>query len=231
MLAEYRRIRSRAIEDPGTAGDQGEENWAELLRGWLPSNYHVVTKGRIIGPHGQSSPQLDVIILHPAYPRSLINNKHYLASGVAAAFECKVTLRAEHLSEAFEKGARVKSLLPRKMGTPFGELVNPPYYGLLAHSHAWKAQGEKFIFDMLERIHERQFDGPQEPWQMLDVICIAGSATYALHRHLDMGPTLSKEKILEMQEAHGAKEGISTGYFCLAGKYSDTSRDSIGKSH
>ena len=36
MAAEYDRIQKRATEDPGTAGDQGEENWAELLRGWLP---------------------------------------------------------------------------------------------------------------------------------------------------------------------------------------------------
>ena len=35
MAAEYRRIQMRATEDPGTAGDQGEENWAELLRGWI----------------------------------------------------------------------------------------------------------------------------------------------------------------------------------------------------
>ena len=32
MSAEYNRIQMRATEDPGTAGDQGEENWAELLR-------------------------------------------------------------------------------------------------------------------------------------------------------------------------------------------------------
>ena len=36
MAAEYNRIRKRTAEDPGTAGDQGEENWAELLREWLP---------------------------------------------------------------------------------------------------------------------------------------------------------------------------------------------------
>ena len=36
MSAEYHRIQRRAAEDPGTAGDQGEENWAELLRGWIP---------------------------------------------------------------------------------------------------------------------------------------------------------------------------------------------------
>jgi len=48
MSAEYDRIQMRATEDPGTAGDQGEENWAELLRDWLPRTYEVVTKGRII---------------------------------------------------------------------------------------------------------------------------------------------------------------------------------------
>ena len=47
MAAEYERIQMRATEDPGTAGDQGEENWAELLRDWLPRTYEVVTKGRI----------------------------------------------------------------------------------------------------------------------------------------------------------------------------------------
>lgn len=28
MASEYQRIRRRSVEDPGTAGDQGEENWA-----------------------------------------------------------------------------------------------------------------------------------------------------------------------------------------------------------
>jgi hypothetical protein len=36
MEAEYKRIRKVASSDPGTAGDEGEENWAQLLRDWLP---------------------------------------------------------------------------------------------------------------------------------------------------------------------------------------------------
>jgi hypothetical protein len=32
MALEYSRIRSRVKEDPGTAGDESEENWATLLR-------------------------------------------------------------------------------------------------------------------------------------------------------------------------------------------------------
>src|SRR3546814_17752652 len=57
MSAEYNRIQMRATEDPGTAGDQGEENWAELLRDWLPRTYEVVTKGRIISQDGETSPR------------------------------------------------------------------------------------------------------------------------------------------------------------------------------
>ena len=33
---EYTRICRRVNEDPETAGDQGEENWKELLESWIP---------------------------------------------------------------------------------------------------------------------------------------------------------------------------------------------------
>jgi hypothetical protein len=68
LASEYGRIYARTIEDPGTAGDEGEENWADLLRAWLPDAYKVVTKGRIIGVAGEASQQIDVLVLRPAYP-------------------------------------------------------------------------------------------------------------------------------------------------------------------
>lgn len=68
MATEYARIQKRASEDPGTAGDQGEENWAELLRGWLPRTYEVVTKGRIISQDGHTSPQVDVLVSKECLP-------------------------------------------------------------------------------------------------------------------------------------------------------------------
>jgi hypothetical protein len=40
---EYELISGRSAEDPGTAGDAGEENWRSLLSHWLPSKYRVVT--------------------------------------------------------------------------------------------------------------------------------------------------------------------------------------------
>lgn len=75
LAAEYRRIRARAREDPGTAGDEGEEKWRELLADWLPSDLTVTTKGRIIGPNGERSRQIDVVVLRPGYPKALIHRK------------------------------------------------------------------------------------------------------------------------------------------------------------
>jgi hypothetical protein len=97
MESEYQRIRRRTPEDPGAAGDQGEQNWAELLKEWLPTTYYVVTKGRLIGYQTEVSRQVDVIVLKPSYPRRLRSTKLYLAAGVAAAFECKTTLKPEHI--------------------------------------------------------------------------------------------------------------------------------------
>ena len=81
IAREYERIQRRATEDPGTAGDQGEENWATVLRNWLPPTYQIVTKGRILGPTGEASPQVDVLVLTPAYPRQLLDRQLYLAGG------------------------------------------------------------------------------------------------------------------------------------------------------
>ena len=128
----------RATEDPGTAGDQGEENWATLLRNWLPTYFHIVTKGRILCENGYASPQTDVLVLHPSYPKVLLDKKLYLAGGVAAAFECKTTLKASHVKEAVETAANIRKNLPKREGTPYKELNSNIIYGLLAHSHSWK---------------------------------------------------------------------------------------------
>ena len=116
MGSEYERIRKRAIEDPGTAGDQGEENWATLLREWLPASYKVVTKGRIIGHKGSVSPQVDILVLKDSYPTKLLDKKVYLAAGVAAAFECKVTLKSEHIKQAIGNCVQIKSLFDAREG-------------------------------------------------------------------------------------------------------------------
>ena len=77
--AEYHRIQKTAKLDPGTAGDEGEENWAKILRDWLPATYHVVTKGQIINNTGELSPQVDVLVLYPTYPPLSTRQKEILS--------------------------------------------------------------------------------------------------------------------------------------------------------
>lgn len=190
MAAEYNRIQMRATEDPGTAGDQGEENWAELLRDWLPRNYEVVTKGRIISEQGITSPQIDVLVLKGSYPKKLLNKKLYLAAGVAAAFECKTTLKASHIEEAIQNCVAIKSLYPVRTGTPYRELHSSLIYGLLAHSHSWKGQKsnphqkiqkELNKFDILHALHPRL---------QIDTLCVADLATWNLAKTTYTNPRL-----------------------------------------
>lgn len=182
MAAEYDRIQKRTTEDSGTAGDQGEENWAELLRGWLPRTYEVVTKGRIIGRDGRTSPQIDVLVLKSVYPEKLLNKKLYLAAGVAAAFECKNTLRAEHIEKAMETCVKIKDLYPVREGTPYKELHAPVVYGLLAHSHPWKGDNSTPEDNIQQKLIRSDSCHVSHPRQGLDLLCVADLATWTLSK-------------------------------------------------
>lgn len=186
MAANYRFIQRRATEDPGTAGDQGEENWAELLRGWLPRTYEVVTKGRIISQDGRTSPQIDVLVLKNIYPKQLIdeNQKIFLAAGVAAAFECKTTLKASHIEEAMETCAKIKTLYPDREGTPYKELHAPIVYGLLAHSHSWKGGNSTPTDNIKQALLKSDQLYVSHPRECLDLLCVADLGTWKIMKVL-----------------------------------------------
>lgn len=176
MSAEYERITARAREDPGTAGDQGEENWAELLRRWLPQGYHVVTKGRVIGTDGNAGPQVDLLVLSPSYPMGLLNTKLYVASGVVAAFECKITLRTTHVRRAVRNGVALRAL-----AKPQGHAAGP-IYGLLAHSHAVPSKRRHPAVGVSEALTRSDKELVSDPTTCLDFICVANLGTWALMR-------------------------------------------------
>jgi len=182
MQDEYNRIRGKATEDPGTAGDQGEENWASLLRQWLPASFHVVTKGRIISDHGVAGPQVDVVVLEPSYPRGLLEKKLYLAGAVAAAFECKLTLKRQHLQKTIGNCREIKRLAPPRFGTPYGELTRPPLYGLLAHSHCWKGDASTPRENIEQILYEYDTEAAEHPREMLDLVCVADLETWSACR-------------------------------------------------
>ncbi|ROO60386.1 hypothetical protein EDC02_2249 [Micromonospora sp. Llam0] len=172
MASEYERIRSRALEDPGTAGDQGEENWAQLLKEWLPASYEVRTKGRILAHDGVASRQVDVVVLRPGYPKKLLDKKLYVTSGVAAAFECKLTLSSAHITEATRTAAEIARMAAPRTGSPYRELVGPIVYGILAHSHSWST-AQTAVEKIQEYVHRGEMKNVAHPRENIDLVCVA----------------------------------------------------------
>ncbi|WP_128290830.1 DUF6602 domain-containing protein [Afifella aestuarii] len=225
MASEYARIYARASDDPGTAGDEGEANWAALFREWLPPTYQVETKGRIIGHDGRLSPQIDVLILKPTYPLKLREKKLWLAGGVAAAFECKTTLGSSHLAEAFGRCQKFKSLFPERQGSPRKELRSPLIYGLLAHSHVWKSERSS----PLENI-EKHWRGGQpvdHPRFELDLVCVADlacwSGMYLAGFPVEMAG--SSDEAAAYEKEFGGKIGPMTAFNCAAYDSQDQYQD------
>lgn len=195
MASEYARIYSKAADDPGTAGDEGEENWATLLREWLPATYQVVTKGRLIGHDGMMSPQADVLVLKPVYPKKLLEKKTWLAGGVLAAFECKNTLTAEHVKSAVVRAEKFKKLVPHRVGSPRKELRSPLIYGVLAHSHSWKAPSSDPLGNINRAFKDAQ-PSVAHPRFELDLLCVSDLAywqsTYIASYEANYAPDLAQ---------------------------------------
>jgi hypothetical protein len=189
MASEYERIHARTTQDPGTAGDEGEEVWADLLRQWFPESYRVVTKGRVLGADGTAGPQVDVIVLRPGYPTRLINKKLYLSDGVAAVFECKNTLIAGHVSDSFGRSRRTNSLTGVRPSTPFGEMVSSIPYGLLAHSHSWKLPDSRPMQNVDNALVSAiaQVARPSDPPSL---VCVADLGCWSIGRNVYDGPGL-----------------------------------------
>ncbi len=175
MSAEYRRIQRSARDDPGTAGDEGEGNWAELLSRLLPSNYHIVTKGRILGLDGRTSPQFDVLVLSASYPRGLTAKKKYLAAGVVAAFECKLTLRAEHIKKAMQNSAALRAIKRSSNESTKNRII----FGLLAHSHSWSKPASRPVDNITSGLHAAA-KIVHRPSELLDLLCVADLGTWSL---------------------------------------------------
>lgn len=201
LASEYRRIVQRATEDPGTAGDQGEENWALFLRQWLPHGHHVVTKGRILSVDGEASPQVDVLVLRPSYPPALLSTKLYLAAGVVAAFECKTTLKKKHLAQSIETAETVHRLAhpsgerSTRRGSPFLELHSGVVYGLLAHSHSW---AEDTAADHVTEALDAGLAAAGHPRDLIDAVCIADLGTWTTMKMSYMGPLVNGWKLDRM---------------------------------
>ena len=163
------------------------------MRGWLPRTYEVVTRGRIISQDGRTSPQVDVLVLKDVYPEKLLNKKLYLAAGVAAAFECKTTLKAKHIDEAVKTCAEIKNLYPVREGTPYKELHAPIVYGLLAHSHSWKTPNSTPETNIKQKLLESDKLHVSHPHECLDLLCVADLGTWISSKMTFVGPRVIRD--------------------------------------
>jgi hypothetical protein len=218
MKSEYERIRGRSLEDPGTAGDEGEEVWAELLREWLPEDYIIVTKGRVLAADGSAGPQVDILILSPGYPKRLLNKKLYLAGGVIAVFECKNTLTAKHIADAFHRAAKVNALVGERSGTPFAEMVPSIQFGLLAHSHTWKSPGSQPTL-LIDNALQSGMEALARPSDPPTLICVADLACWTILRMVYDGPLLMPP---EVWRARQALTGLPDAGACWVGHFRHT---------
>jgi hypothetical protein len=207
LASEYLRIRKKAKEDPGTAGDQGEENWKELLKDWLPASCHIVTKGRLLSATGVAGPQVDVIVLHPAYPPGLLGSKQYFIGGVLAAFECKTTLRSGDVEQFLKNSVANHRVVGGRIGTPYKELLSPLTYGLLAHSHVWTSPDSQVRESLYGKIDEHDKNLISHPRQRPDIICVADLATWSKTTSLNAGSLIAPE----------TEPSADSGYFQSSG--------------
>jgi hypothetical protein len=209
----YARIKKHSSEDPGTAGDQGEEDWSKFLQEWLPGYFHIVNKGVILTDSGYSSPQIDLLVLNPSYPRLLLNEKRYLAGGVVAAFECKTTLRAEHIKKAVETSAELRRHLPKRTGTPYKELNSTIVYGLLAHSHSWTSEASTPLDNIERALIEADLTYVKHPIECIDLITVSDLATWTIFKDTYMSPKLPFYN-QEFEKLYGKNGSASTSYIC-----------------
>lgn len=211
IAEEYQRISRSAREDPGTSGDEGEENWRQLLTDWLPGHYHVVTKGRIIRTDGSTTPQMDVLVLSPSYPKKFVSKKKYFAGGVVAAFECKNTLRPAFIAKAMKTAKEVKksqSDLPTNL---FDENHSPIIYGLLAHSHSWKRARAEARENVSRAIMAAQ-ESIDHPRNVLDVVCVADLGCWTVDKGINIYPKGSIANLRRTVDFFGEEGTLWTAY-------------------
>ncbi len=149
-------------------------------------------------------PQVDVLVLKSIYPKQLIDEgqKIFLAAGVAAAFECKITLRAEHIEKTMKNCVEIKNLYPERKQTPYKELHAPIVYGLLAHSHSWKAENSTPEKNIENKLHASDFTHVSHPRECLDLLCVADLATWTMFKTTSSFPKFD-----------GPDVGAQTTYF------------------
>jgi hypothetical protein len=137
-------------------------------------------------------------VFHPGYPRKLREKSQVMAAGVAAAFSTKLTLRPDGLREAAGQSASLQRALHRAGGHSRIELWKPYIFGVLAASHAWKADASTPAENMRRLLDANDLATALNPAESLDLACVADLGTWAKMTAFMPDPTTlgENEKLL-----------------------------------
>lgn len=207
---QYEELRKEAAEDPQKAGHGGEGTWAALLRDWLPTGYEVATRKYIVLEDGTETPEIDIVVQRPGCPPAMraLDGHKVLAGVVAAAFSVKTTLTGSDLPIEIKRGIQLKRGLRAREGTPQTEILPAFPYGILAHSHEWKAdRPRKTPVDHISmRLLETQNAQVHHPRELIDFVCVADAAFWGTQRVTYIGPPVAARGFpfsTEKQRANG----------------------------
>lgn len=184
ILKSYEREQTTAGER-GRAQETGhgvESTWLKTLTQWLPPQYEI-GKRKYLMLETEDGPSLttetDLVVFHPHYPTGLRDEHHVIAAGVAAAFSVKRTVGRKDITEAYEAAIALRRGMRIREGTEKAYLVPPVFYGLLGHSHEWKADASTPSENIQAITNELDRELVGAPREGLDFICIADLGTWA----------------------------------------------------
>lgn len=181
---DYREAQEHARSgDSQRAGHEGESTWQRVLCDWGP-NLPVVTRKYIVGPGGESN-EVDIVVLKSDYPQSLRDESAILASGVAAAFSVKLTLRRPHIKEALEQKRRLLEVAGKQSASIREMLCGPFPFGVLAHSSEVGAKRDP-QFRLLHAYNEiasgAEDNGVTSPREELDCLMVSDEVFLSTER-------------------------------------------------
>ncbi|SBS76421.1 conserved hypothetical protein [uncultured Mycobacterium sp.] len=177
VVESYERDQAMARQPDGIqrTGHRVESRWDEVLSDWLPPQYEIGKRKYLLletedGP--AVTKETDLVVFYPHYPEKLRTKESVLASGVAAAFSVKRTIKREAIVEAYEDAAILRQGMKIRELTPRNFLAPPVFFGLLGESHGWKSAADpkdtiKTIVDTLD------MENVKAPREGLDMLCIA----------------------------------------------------------
>ncbi|WP_460352702.1 DUF6602 domain-containing protein [Pseudomonas sp. G3-39] len=194
--------------DHGTAGDATEEFWVELLQDLLPQ-YEVVLKGVIAGTGPLISPQIDILIVDKNFPKAIFKTKVYPIESVVAAFECKLSLRLQHIKDAVHTA---KLLNGTSSSDPIDKI--PIFYGVLALSSDIENKYKPAYESVLDALAKHHFDlGPSlcmvDAVLSLNSFCLAGTRTIFCYDVDNEPMNMTFERVYEYHDEGEARPADS----------------------